>query len=200
VRTNLFVPCVIVLATSALSIGCKNDGAAVNALSELTTQLSEQVAEGNAELASLGEELAVCVKDLANTKGEAVVVTATDVTVETPSLEGEANLASLEALKQALNDTLTKQKAALSDLTKKVENCGKDLGAAQEEAAAAVAEAEAAAAAETEAAAAADAAEAEAQAKKAAARKKRAAAKKKPTAVKEAEEQGTSTKGVRSRY
>jgi len=188
-----FLSTAITLSLVAGVAGCKDDGAAVSALEELTTQLSGQLAEGNEELTNLGTKLDTCMKDLATTKGEAAVITATDAPVETPSLEGEASLTSLEALKQALNDTLTKQKAALSDLKTKVEQCAKDLTAAQEEAEAAAAEAEAAAAAEAEAAAA-----AEADAKKAAARKKRPA--KKPTMVEEREAEGRPTTGTGSRY
>jgi peptidoglycan hydrolase CwlO-like protein len=113
------------------------------------------------------------------------VIEAADATVESPSLEGEANMASLEALKTALNETIDKQKTALGELKTKVEQCGKDLEAAK-----AAAEAAAAAAAEAAAAEAAKAAEAAAKKPK----------EKKPTAVREAEEKGTPTKGVRSRY
>jgi peptidoglycan hydrolase CwlO-like protein len=95
----------------------------------------------------------------------------------------------LEALKTALNETIDKQKAALSELKTKVEQCGKDLEAAK-------AAAEAAAA---EAAKAAEAAAAEAKAKEEADAKKKPK-EKKPTAVREAEEKGEPTKGVRSRY
>jgi peptidoglycan hydrolase CwlO-like protein len=96
-------------------------------------------------------------------------------------------MASLEALKTALNETIDKQKTALSELKTKVEQCGKDLEAAR-----AAAEAAAAEAAKDAEAAAAEAAAAEAAAKK--------PKEKKPTAVREAEKKGEPTKGVRSRY
>ena len=158
--------CAITVAVAAGLVGCKKDDTAVNALQDLTNELSDQVAEQNKELTSLAEQHQTCVKDLAKTKNEAVVITATDATVEVPSLEGEANATSLDALKKALNKSLDKQKAALTELKTKNEQCGKDLEAAK-------ADAEAAEAAEAEAAA------AEAAAKKRAAARKKAAAKKK---------------------
>jgi hypothetical protein len=167
-----FLPCAIALGLAAGFVGCKTDDTAVKALEDLTNQLSKQVDEQNKELASLAEEHQTCMKNLASTKGEAVVISSTDVTVDVPSLEGEANVASLEALKTALNETVDNQKAALTELKTKNEQCAKDLEAAK-------AEAEAAAAAEAEAAAAAE----EAAKKKAAAQKK-AATKKKAKAQK----------------
>ena len=190
---------VFILSAIALSLltglaGCKkDDSAAVSALQELTTELSGQVAEQNEELTSLSTQLQTCMKDLATTKGEAVVISSGDVTIAVPSLEGEATAESLGALKKALNDTIKKQEAALKTLSSDNEKCAKDLAAAKEEAEAAAADA----AAEAEAAA---AAEAEAKAKEAAARKKRKAQQKKPTAVREAEKTGAPTKGTRSRY
>ncbi len=186
-----FLPCVVALAVSAGLTGCE-DSTAVKALQDLTTELSDQVAEANEELTNLADQLQTCMKDLAETKGEAVVITSKDPTVESPSLEGEVNLAGLEELKKALNETIDKQKVAMTELKTKVEGCMKDLDAAKAEAEeAAAAEAEAAAAAEAEAAA------AEA-AKKAAAAKKRAP--KKSVMEKELEAEGRPTKGMGSRY
>lgn len=185
-----FLHSAIALTLLAGLAGCKSESTAVNALEELTTQLSDQVAEQNKELSSLTETLGNCMKDLAKAKDEAVVIESSDAAVDVPSLEGEATVASLEALKQALNETAEKQEGLLTELKAKNEQCAKDVQAAQE-----AAEAEAAAAAEAEAAA---AAEAEAAAKKAAANKRKAT--KKPTAVKEAEKTGAPTKGTRSRY
>lgn len=193
-RKQAFLYCAIGLSLLTGLAGCKDDSAAVDALGELTTQLSEQVTEQNKELSGLTDKLQTCMKDLATAKDEAVVITSSDATGDVPSLEGEATLASLGALKQALNDTLATQKSALAELTAKNEQCAKDLQAARDEAEAA---AEAAAAADAEAAA---AAEAELAAEKAAASKKRKPAPKKPTAVKEAEKTGAPTKGTRSRY
>ncbi len=184
-----FLSCAIALAVTAGLIGCKDD-TAVKALQDLTSELSDQVESGNATLTDLAEQLQSCMKDLAETKGEAVVITGEDATVETPSLEGEVNLASLEALKKALSETLDKQKVALTELKTKVETCTKDLAAAKteaEEAAAAAAEAEAEAAA---------AAEAEA-AKKAAAKKR---APKKSVMEKQREAEGRPATGIGSRY
>ncbi len=184
-----FLSCAIALAVTAGLIGCKDD-TAVQALQDLTSELSDQVESGNATLTDLAEQLQSCMKDLAETKGEAVVITGEDATVETPSLEGEVNLASLEALKKALSETLDKQKVALTELKTKVETCTKDLAAAKteaEEAAAAAAEAEAEAAA---------AAEAEA-AKKAAAKKR---APKKSVMEKQREAEGRPATGIGSRY
>jgi len=157
-----FLLCAIALGLAAGLVGCKmEDDTAVKALEDLTSQLSKQVDEQNKELASLAEEHQNCMKNLAGTKGEAVVISSTDARVDAPSLEGEVNVASLEALKTALNETIDKQKAALTELKAKNQQCAKDLEAAK-------AEAEAAAAAEAKAAAAA----AEAAKKKAAVEKK----------------------------
>lgn len=175
-----FLICAIALGLAAGSVGCKKDDTAVKALKDLTNQLSDQVAEQNKELTDLAEQHQTCVKDLAKTKDEAVVITTTDATVEVPSLEGEANVASLEALQTALNETIDKQKAALTELKANNEQCAKDLEAAKAEAeAAAAVEAEAEAEAEAAAAAEAEAAAAEAAAKKKAAAQRKAAAKKK---------------------
>ncbi len=188
-----FLTCAIALAVSAGLTGCE-DSTAVKALQDLTTELSDQVAEANEELTNLADQLQTCMKDLAETKGEAAVITSKDPTVESPSLEGEVSLAGLEELKKALSETIDKQKVAMTELKTKVEGCMKDLDAAKAEAEeAAAAEAEAAAAAEAEAAAAAEAAK-----KKAGAKKRKTP--EKPTAVKEAEKTGAPTKGVRSRY
>jgi colicin import membrane protein len=196
-----FLHTAIALSLLAGLTGCKDDSSAVKALEELTTQLSDQVGEQNTELSSLSEQLQTCMKDLANAKDEAVVIESSNVTAEAPSLEGEVSVASLGALKEALNDTLAKQKSALAELTAKNEQCAKDLQAVQDDAeaeAAAVAEAEALAAAEAEAAA--KAAEEEAAKKKAAAARRKAKAPEKSEAAKQAEEQGKPTTGVRSRY
>jgi SWI/SNF-related matrix-associated actin-dependent regulator 1 of chromatin subfamily A len=191
-----FLPCAIALAVSAGLTGCE-DSTAVTALQDLTTELSDQVAEVNEELTNLAEQLQTCMKDLAETKGEAVVITSTDATVESPSLEGEVNLAALEELKKALNETIDKQKVAMTELKTKVEGCMKDLDAAKAEAEeAAAAEAEAAAA-EAEAAAAAEA-EAAAAKKKTGAKKRKA--EEKPAIVKEREAEGRPTTGTGSRY
>jgi flagellar biosynthesis chaperone FliJ len=183
---HAFLSCAMALALAAGLTGCK-DEAALKALQDLTGELSNQVAEKNQELTNVAKELQTCLADLAKTKNEAVVIEAADATVEAPSLEGEANMASLEALKTALNETIDKQKTALSELKTKVEQCGKDLEAAK-------AAAEAAAA---EAAKAAEAAAAEAAAAEAAAKKPK---KKEPTMVKEREAEGRPTTGVGSRY
>jgi flagellar biosynthesis chaperone FliJ len=189
-----FLYCAIALWSLAGLTGCKNDSGAISALEELTTQLSDQVAEQNEELSSLTEGLQTCMKGLAAAKGEAVVIKSSDATADVPSLEGEASVESLGALKKALNETIEKQKGALAELKGKSEQCAKDLQVVQEAAEAeAVADAEALAAAEAEAAAA-------AAANKAAARKKRPAAKKKPTVVKEREAEGRPTTGTGSRY
>jgi flagellar biosynthesis chaperone FliJ len=173
------VYCAIALPLTIGSIGCKDDSAAISALEELTGQLSETVAEQNEELSNVAETLQTCMKDLAKAKGEAVVVSTTEATMEAPSLEGEANLTSLEAFKGALNETIEKQEKALSDLQSKVEQCQEDLEAAREEAAAA------------------KKAAAEEAKKKAAPRKTRT---EKPTMVKEREAEGRPTTGTGSRY
>lgn len=170
--------CAIALGLVAGFVGCKTDDTAVKALEDLTNELSTQVDEQNNELASLADARQTCMKDLASTKGEAVVISSTGPKVDVPSLEGEANVASLEALKSALNETIDTQKAALTELKANNEQCAKDLEAAKAEAEAAAA-AEAEAEAEAAAAAEAEAAAAEAAAKKKAAAQRKAAAKKK---------------------
>lgn len=185
-RKQVVLATVVAVAGAAGLAGCKDDSAAIQALQELTTQLSQQVAEQNDALTSMTEKVQGCMKDLATTKGEAVVITSKDAGVDVPSLEGEASVASLEALKTALNETVEKQKNALAELEASSKQCMADLEAAR-------AAQEAAAKAKAEA-------EAEAAAKQQAADSKGKAADKKPTAVKKAEEQGTPTKGVRSRY
>lgn len=184
-RKQVVLATVVAVAAAGLA-GCKDDSAAIQALQELTTQLSQQVADQNDVLTSMTEKVQGCMKDLATTKGEAVVITSKDAAVDVPSLEGEASVASLEALKQALSETAEKQKSALTELETKIEQCTTDLAAAR-------AEQQAAAKAKAKA-------DADAAAKKQAAASKKKAADKKPTAVKKAEEQGTPTKGVRSRY
>jgi hypothetical protein len=140
-----FIPCAIALAMASGLLGCeKDDAAAVSALEELTTELSAKVSEENQKLASLAAEVQTCLKDLANTKDEAVVITSTTAEVAVPSLEGEATSDSLNALKKALNDAADKQKAALAELEKKKDACAKDLEAARADAEAAAAEATAA--------------------------------------------------------
>lgn len=182
-RKQIFLASAIAMASAAGLAGCKDDTAAVKALQDLNAQLAEQVIETNEDLANTAVELQECMKNLAKTKGEAVVVSSVETEVEVPVVEGEATVASLEALKKSLNETLENQKAMLAELETKSEQCAEDLEAAQ-----------------AEAKAAAEAAAAEAAANKEAAAKKKAAEKKKPTAVRKAEEQGTPTKGVRSRY
>jgi len=172
---QLLLLCAIMLPAAVGLIGCKDDSAALAALQELTDQLSGEVTKLNEELSAVSETLQTCMKSLAETKGEAVVISTTDPSEAAPVLEGETSLASLEALKTKLNETLTKQKAALSDLKTKVEGCAKDLEAAEAQAA-------------------------KEAARKEAAREKRKAESKKPTAVKEAEKTGAPTKGTRSRY
>jgi chromosome segregation ATPase len=137
-----FLPCMIALAVVAGLTGCKKkDDTAVKSLQDLTSELSGQVTERNKELASLAEQHQTCMKDLAKAKNEAMVITVTDASVPVPSLEGEANVASLEALKEALNQASEKQEAALTELKTKNEQCAKDLDAAKAEAEAAEAEA-----------------------------------------------------------
>lgn len=144
-RKQALLLSLMTLALAANFVGCKTDDTAVKALQELTSQLSTQVAEQNEELANLAGELQTCMKDLATTKGEAVVITSTEVAVEVPALEGDVNVGSLEALKTALNKTIEDQKAALAELKTKTEQCAQDLEAAKAEVAKKKAAAEAAA-------------------------------------------------------
>lgn len=177
----------IALVVAAGLMGCKNDDAAVKALQELTTELSGQVEAKNEELAGLAAEVETCLKEVAAVTGEAAASPSTTPSVSVPSLEGEATVESLEALKKALGEAGDAQKVAMKDLEGEKAKCAKDLETAK---------ADAEAAAEAEAAA---AAEAEAAAKKAAARKKRKPTKK-STMVKQREDEGRPTTGTGSRY
>lgn len=174
-------------------LGCQKDNAAVKALQELTSGQAEVVRQQNEELSNLVGQIETCQADLAKVKGEAAVIKSKDVSFDVPSLEGEASVESLDALKTAIADTLEKQKAQLGELKTAAEKCMSDLTAATEAAEKAAADAEAAAAAEAEAAA--KAAEDAANKKKAA-----AAQKKKPAMVKEQEEKGVPTKGADSAF
>jgi peptidoglycan hydrolase CwlO-like protein len=182
-----YVPFAVALAVVAGLMGCKDDSAAVSALEELTTELSMEVKDQNETLTNLSAEIQTCMKDLAETKGEAVVITSKSVEVDVPSLEGEATVESLGALKAALKETVTEQKTAIDELAETKAQCDKDLEAAR-------AEAEAAAAAEAEAAAAAAKA----------APKRKAAAKKKAVEESEAgqqrEAEGRPATGLGSRH
>jgi len=130
-----FLHCAVVVLWTAGLVGCTDDSAAVNALEELTTQLSDQAAERNKELGSLAETLHNCKEAKADTKGRDVEIEKLDETVEVPSLEGKATVASLGALKDALNETIAKQDAALTKLKNKTERCASKLEAIEAEAA-----------------------------------------------------------------
>jgi len=183
---QLILAVLAALSIAAGMLGCeKNDDTAVKALQELTAQQAEKVTQQNEALVNLQNQVEACQGDLAKAKGEAAVIKSKDVAVEVPTLVGDVNVASLEALKTAIAATLDKQATQLEALKATHDACMSDLAAAK-------------AAAEK---AAADAAAAKAAAKAEAATKKPAKAKpKKPTAVKEAESKGKPTKGVRSRY
>lgn len=118
-----FLHCAAVVLWTVGLVGCTDDSAAVNALQELTTQLSDQVAEQNKELSGLAETLHTCREAKAEAKGRDAEIQKLDETVEVPSLEGEATVASLGALKDALNETIAKQEAALTKLKNKTERC-----------------------------------------------------------------------------
>jgi hypothetical protein len=119
---------VLALVCVAGLVGCKkDDSAAVNTVQELTTQLSEQVAAQNEELSGLAETLRTCREAKADAKDREVVHEPSDSTVEAPSLEGEVSMDSLGAFKDALNETIEQQKAALADLKAKVERCASKL-------------------------------------------------------------------------
>ena len=185
-------------------LGCKKDDTAVKALQQLTNEQSKNLKTQHKELVKLAKQVEDCEANVAKTKGEAAVIKARDVAVETPELVGEASVESLEALKAALAETADKQEAMVTELTAAQEACTADLTAASEAAegaaAEAVAEAEAAAAAAAaDAEAAAKAAEEAAKKKAAAARAKRKAAEK-PAMVKEQEEKGVPTKGADSAF
>lgn len=183
---QLIFAVVVALSVVTGMLGCAKDDAAVKALQELTAQQTEMVKQQNEELAKLVEQIGTCQTDVAKAKGEAAVIKSKDVSFEVPTLIGDVNLASLEALKTEIAQTIEKQAVQVKELQATYDACMGDLTAAQEAAKAAAKAAE-------------EAAAAEAAAKEAAATAKPKQPKK-PTAVKEAEKQGTPTKGVRSRY
>jgi prefoldin subunit 5 len=127
VGKQAFLYCAIALSWGAGLVGCTDDSAAVNALQELTTQLSEQAAAQNEEISALTETLSTCRKAKAEAKGRDAVHEPSDATLAVPALEGEATTASLGALKQALNETIEMQNAALADLEAKSERCATKL-------------------------------------------------------------------------
>jgi colicin import membrane protein len=195
---QMILTLVVALSVVTGMLGCQKDDTAVKALQELTAEQSAKVKEQNEELANLMDQIESCQGDLAKVKGEAAVIKSKDVSVEVPTLVGEASVESLEALKTAIAETLDKQAAQLTELKAASDACASDLAAATEAAEAAAAEAEAAAAAELEATA--KAAEEAADAKKAAAARKARKAAQKPAIVKQREAEGRPTTGTGSRY
>ena len=85
-----YLPCAMALALVAGLMGCKDDSAAVSALQELTTELSMEVEDQNKTLTNLTAEIETCMKSLAETKGEAVVITSKSVEADVPSLRSAA--------------------------------------------------------------------------------------------------------------
>lgn len=157
-------------------VGCSRENeAALNALKELTAQLEATANEHNQTLTKLTKELKDCEIELAKVQGSTAVVKESDGTVALPKLEGDVNLATLEAHKVALNTAIDKQKSDIESATSGKDKCASDLEAARQEAAAA---------------------KAKAKAKP----KPKPKKKKKPRAVREQEAQGKPTTGVRSRY
>jgi chromosome segregation ATPase len=125
-----YLYCAVVLSLVIGLVGCKkDDSAAVNALQELTTELSNKVAEQNGELSTLAETLRTCKQSKAKIKEKKGEIKHKDPTVDVPSLEGEASVESLGAWKQALSDTLEKQETALAELKAKAERCANKLDA-----------------------------------------------------------------------
>ena len=163
-------------------VGCSRENeAALNALKELTTQLEATANEHNQTLTKLTKELKDCEIELAKVQGSTAVVKEGDGTVALPKLEGDVNLATLEAHKVALNTAIDKQKSDIESATSDKEKCASDLETEREKAAAAAAAA---------------AAEAKAKAKP----KPKPKKKRKPKMVRDREAQGKPTTGVGSRY
>ena len=159
-------------------VGCgRENEAALNALKELTAQLEATANEHNQTLTKLTKELKDCEIELAKVQGSTAVVKEGDGTVALPKLEGDVNLATLEAHKVALNTAIDKQKSDIESATSDKDKCASDLEAEREKAAAA-----------------------EAKAKAKAKPKPKPKKKKKPKIVREREAQGKPTTGVRSRY
>ncbi len=185
-RKQVVLAMVVAVAGAAGLAGCKDDSAAIQALQELTTQLSQQVAEQNDALTSMTEKVQGCMKDLATTKGEAVVITSKDASGRCSLPRGRSERCFVRGAQESAqrdggeaeerSHRARGDEQAVHDGPRGCASRAAGCGESQSEA------------------------DADAAAKKQAADSKSKAADKKPTAVKKAEEEGTPTKGVRSRY
>ncbi len=154
-------------------LGACGDQAAIKALQESTALLTQKATGLGDEIAGLSKEFDGCQAEL-NKVLKKKAPEAEEMKFELPALaEGTPTKASLETYKTALTELVAKQEAKLAELKSAGETCTTELAAAKEKAAVAV--------------------------KKVVA-KPEAAPTVKPVAVQKAEEAGTATKGVKSRY
>ena len=161
--------------------GCQNK-AAIQAIQELTTKMTDQVKTNHESLSSMTQELNACKTTLAEVQGVAAVVSELPA-LEIPSAPEKIDMASLEAYKQTLTDLVNKQDVSLTELKTNASACATELADAQ----AKKAEMEAAAAKK-------------ATGTKTATKVEKKVEEVKSTAEKQAEAAGTATKGIKSRY
>lgn len=195
---------IFILSTTIGSLfflpACKNK-AAIQALQELNSQTKAKIENNNSAISSAASTLNECKVAVAEVKKEPALVYELP-RFEVPALSGAADdIKGLEAHKEALLSLAKQQEEKLNEVRMAGTTCASDLAAAKS-------------AAELEASKVA-VAQAEEATKKAATSVKSAVKKpitkvakkvedlkpeEKPVAVQKAEEAGTATKGVRSRY
>lgn len=134
-----------VLSASFFGAGCENKEV-LKALTEATTQLSEQAKNAQAGVAAATAELNTCKTNLvAVVGGEATVVETQNF--DLPTVKEGAKIKDLEAYKTALTEVIAKIDAKVTELKTAASACMQELTAANEKAEAAKKEAEEAAAA-----------------------------------------------------
>ncbi|MGB5813039.1 MAG: hypothetical protein WBG86_21075, partial [Polyangiales bacterium] len=85
--------------------GCQEDRAAVEALKQRATRLSDMIDEQNDKLTSLADKIEDCQGDLADATGKGVIENVGSVKIDAPVLVGEESMASLERYEAALTKT-----------------------------------------------------------------------------------------------
>ena len=109
--------------------GCQNK-AAIQAIQELTTKMTDQVKTNHESLSSMTQELNACKTTLAEVQGVAAVVSELPA-LEIPSAPEKIDMASLEAYKQTLTDLVNKQDVSLTELKTNASACATELADAQ---------------------------------------------------------------------
>lgn len=131
-RIQLFAACAVALSFGMVGVGC--DAAAIKSLEELTDNLTKTANEQDAELTALSGQIESCKVDLAKVRKEATIIKRSGGSIEVPTLSGDRNLATLEAHKVALNETIDKQKAQIDELNAENEKCAEELTRARRKA------------------------------------------------------------------